>query len=225
MTAVQVAKLGCAETYISTREPRQRAGHGMERLLRQALTIRETALGADHAEVGKLRRKLGALLRELGRPGDAEAHIANRGREQAMYISPMRDAIDKGLVPTNHTDFVVAPLDQMFMMWSAVNRLSRGGEVIVRPSLKAARLAQPAPAGDPASRAGRAQHAVAHQELIHHIPVAAEQIRTWVIPLHQRPHEVLQMTGPGVPHPSRVSCAQRIFLYRPIERLIVVITH
>jgi predicted amidohydrolase YtcJ len=60
----------------------------------------------------------------------AEAHIANRGREQAMYISPMRDAIDKGLVPTNHTDFVVAPLDQMFMMWSAVNRISRGGEVI-----------------------------------------------------------------------------------------------
>jgi predicted amidohydrolase YtcJ len=60
----------------------------------------------------------------------AEAHIANRGREQAMYISPMRDAIDKGLVPTNHTDFVVAPLDQLFMLWSAVNRISRGGELI-----------------------------------------------------------------------------------------------
>jgi hypothetical protein len=60
----------------------------------------------------------------------AEAHIAQRGREQAMYISPMRDAIDAGLHPTNHTDFVVAPLDQLFMMWSAVNRVSRGGEVI-----------------------------------------------------------------------------------------------
>jgi predicted amidohydrolase YtcJ len=60
----------------------------------------------------------------------AEAHIANRGKEQATYISPMRDAIDKGLVPTNHTDFVVAPLDQMFMMWSAVNRISRAGAVI-----------------------------------------------------------------------------------------------
>ena len=60
----------------------------------------------------------------------AEAHIANRGKEQAMYISPMRDAIDKGLRPTNHTDFVVAPLDQMFMLWSAVNRVSRGGAVI-----------------------------------------------------------------------------------------------
>jgi predicted amidohydrolase YtcJ len=41
----------------------------------------------------------------------------------------MRDAIDKGLVPTKHTDFVVVPLDQTFMMWSTVNRQSRGGEV------------------------------------------------------------------------------------------------
>ncbi len=57
----------------------------------------------------------------------AEAHIANRGKEQATYISPMRDAIDAGLHPTNHTDFVVAPLDQMFMLWSAVNRISRAG--------------------------------------------------------------------------------------------------
>ena len=53
----------------------------------------------------------------------AGAHIANRGEQQAMYISPMRDAIDKGLRPTNHTDFIVAPLDQMFMLWSAVNRI------------------------------------------------------------------------------------------------------
>jgi hypothetical protein len=60
----------------------------------------------------------------------AEAHIANRGREQAMGISPMRDAIDKGLVPTNHTDFVVAPLDQLFVMWSAVNRISRAGALV-----------------------------------------------------------------------------------------------
>jgi predicted amidohydrolase YtcJ len=60
----------------------------------------------------------------------AEAHIANRGAVQAAYISPMRDAIDAGLHPSNHTDFVVAPLDQMFMLWSAVNRISRGGAEI-----------------------------------------------------------------------------------------------
>ena len=57
----------------------------------------------------------------------ADAHIANRGREQAMYISPMRDAIDAGLHPTNHTDAPVVPLDQMFMLWTAVNRISRSG--------------------------------------------------------------------------------------------------
>ena len=49
------------------------------------------------------------------------------GRSRRMYISPMRDSIDAGLHPTNHTDFVVAPLDQMFMLWSAVNRISRAG--------------------------------------------------------------------------------------------------
>ena len=54
-----------------------------------------------------------------------------------MYISylnrlslnhfPARDA---GLRPSNHTDFFVAPLDQMFMMWSAVNRESREGNAV-----------------------------------------------------------------------------------------------
>ncbi|RLS33828.1 MAG: amidohydrolase [Planctomycetota bacterium] len=60
----------------------------------------------------------------------AEAHIANRGERQAMNISPMRDSIDAGIHPTNHTDFVVVPLDQLFMLWSAVNRVSRAGAEI-----------------------------------------------------------------------------------------------
>eukprot|EP00565_Helicotheca_tamesis_P003864 CAMPEP_0185726568 /NCGR_PEP_ID=MMETSP1171-20130828/2511_1 /TAXON_ID=374046 /ORGANISM="Helicotheca tamensis, Strain CCMP826" /LENGTH=725 /DNA_ID=CAMNT_0028394951 /DNA_START=124 /DNA_END=2301 /DNA_ORIENTATION=+ len=64
----------------------------------------------------------------------ADAHIENRGEEQAHYISPMRDVIDAGMRPTNHTDAVVAPLDQMMMLWSAVNRKSRSGEDIgVKP--------------------------------------------------------------------------------------------
>ena len=60
----------------------------------------------------------------------AETHMTNRGKDQTLYISPMRDAIDAGIHPTNHTDFVVAPLDQMFMLWSAVNRISRAGAEI-----------------------------------------------------------------------------------------------
>ena len=42
----------------------------------------------------------------------------------------MRAAIDKGLRPGNHTDFNVCPIDQMFVVWAAVNHISRGGEVI-----------------------------------------------------------------------------------------------
>ena len=38
--------------------------------------------------------------------------------------------MDRGLRPTNHTDFVVTPLDQMFLLWTAVNRVARSGEVI-----------------------------------------------------------------------------------------------
>jgi len=60
----------------------------------------------------------------------ADAHIKNRGLEQASSISPMKTAIEKGLKPTNHTDFNVVPIDQMMVVWSAVNRISRAGEVI-----------------------------------------------------------------------------------------------
>ena len=59
-----------------------------------------------------------------------DTHVIQRGKEQAFFLSPMRAAIDKGLRPTNHTDFVVAPLNQMYVVWSAVNRLSRSGVVI-----------------------------------------------------------------------------------------------
>ncbi len=59
-----------------------------------------------------------------------DAHVQLRGKEQADFLSPMRAAIDLGLRPTNHTDFVVTPLDQLFVMWTAVNRVSRSGAVI-----------------------------------------------------------------------------------------------
>ena len=59
-----------------------------------------------------------------------DAHVQLRGKAQADFLSPMRVAIDLGLRPTNHTDFVVTPLDQMFVVWTAVNRASRSGAVI-----------------------------------------------------------------------------------------------
>jgi len=59
-----------------------------------------------------------------------DTHVENRGREQAEFISPMKSALALGLRPANHTDFNVAPLDQMFTIHTAVNRSTRSGVVL-----------------------------------------------------------------------------------------------
>jgi predicted amidohydrolase YtcJ len=59
-----------------------------------------------------------------------ETHLKNRGRKQAEFLSPMKTALRMGLRCANHTDFNVSPIDQLFVVWTAVNRISRGGTVI-----------------------------------------------------------------------------------------------
>jgi predicted amidohydrolase YtcJ len=59
-----------------------------------------------------------------------DTHVANRGAAQADFISPMKSARALGLRPANHTDFNVAPLDQIFTIHTAVNRASRSGRTI-----------------------------------------------------------------------------------------------
>ncbi|NJK33043.1 MAG: amidohydrolase family protein, partial [Deltaproteobacteria bacterium] len=57
-------------------------------------------------------------------------HVANRGAEQAAFLSPMRTALDMGIRCSNHTDFSVCPMDPMRVLWSSVTRQSREGAVI-----------------------------------------------------------------------------------------------
>ncbi|WP_052367232.1 amidohydrolase [Paraoerskovia marina] len=59
-----------------------------------------------------------------------DTHVKNFGEERAFGISPMRSAIDKGLHPTNHSDFPVTPMNPLQLMWTAVVRRSTGGTVI-----------------------------------------------------------------------------------------------
>ena len=59
-----------------------------------------------------------------------DVHIANRGLAAADFISPLKTARSLGLRPSNHTDFNVAPLDQLFTIHTAVNRVSRSGRVL-----------------------------------------------------------------------------------------------
>ena len=59
-----------------------------------------------------------------------DTHVKNRGKEQADFLSPMKSAYALGLHPANHTDYSVAPIDHMMTIWTAVNRVSRSGEII-----------------------------------------------------------------------------------------------
>lgn len=59
-----------------------------------------------------------------------DVHVMNIGREKAQFISPVKTATDMGIVYSNHTDFNITPLDPFFVMWTAMVRKSRSGDVI-----------------------------------------------------------------------------------------------
>ncbi len=59
-----------------------------------------------------------------------DAHVRNIGKAAADYISPMKAAKAAGLKMSNHSDFNVTPLNPFFIIWSAMTRESRSGEII-----------------------------------------------------------------------------------------------
>ncbi|MFT3822579.1 MAG: amidohydrolase [Chitinophagaceae bacterium] len=59
-----------------------------------------------------------------------DVHVQNLGEQRASFLSPLKTAGAKGLHPTNHTDYGVTPLNQLFLLWTSVARESRSGKVI-----------------------------------------------------------------------------------------------
>ncbi|MDE0547642.1 amidohydrolase [Microbacterium sp. C7(2022)] len=59
-----------------------------------------------------------------------DTHIKNFGEKRAFGISPMRSAIDRGLRPTNHSDYPITPINPLLLLWSSVVRRSTGGVVL-----------------------------------------------------------------------------------------------
>ncbi|MEM8521360.1 amidohydrolase [Flavobacterium sp. PL12] len=59
-----------------------------------------------------------------------DVHVQNLGKARADFLSPMVTAKKLGLKPTNHSDATVTPIDPIFTIWTAVNRVSRSGQVI-----------------------------------------------------------------------------------------------
>ncbi|REA62830.1 amidohydrolase [Dyadobacter luteus] len=59
-----------------------------------------------------------------------DVHVKNLGKERAFFSSPLKSAIKRGITFTNHTDFGITPISQLFLLGSSVNRLSRTNVVI-----------------------------------------------------------------------------------------------
>ncbi len=59
-----------------------------------------------------------------------DVHERNLGYDRAKFLSPIKTAIKKGIIATNHTDFGVTPINQLFLLWTSVERKSRSGKVI-----------------------------------------------------------------------------------------------
>lgn len=52
------------------------------------------------------------------------------GPNRANHMSPLKGALDRGIRFSIHTDTYVTPIDGIQMIWSAVNRMSTGGDII-----------------------------------------------------------------------------------------------
>lgn len=59
-----------------------------------------------------------------------DVHVKNFGPVRGNRVSPVKDALDAGLVYNFHTDTPVVKPDMMHTVWAAVNRVSRSGAVI-----------------------------------------------------------------------------------------------
>ncbi|WP_298537196.1 amidohydrolase [uncultured Algibacter sp.] len=54
-------------------------------------------------------------------------HIRNQGEERGKAISPMKSAMEAGLIVSNHSDFNVTPLNPFFILWTSMTRETRSG--------------------------------------------------------------------------------------------------
>ena len=59
-----------------------------------------------------------------------DVHVRNLGKERAWFLSPLKSAQNRQIIFTNHTDFGVTPISQLFLWWTSVARESRSGQVI-----------------------------------------------------------------------------------------------
>ncbi|MEE0547943.1 MAG: amidohydrolase [Peptococcaceae bacterium] len=59
-----------------------------------------------------------------------DVHLKNLGPVRGPHISPVKDALDRGIIVNFHTDTPVTMPYMLHSIWAAVNRVTRGGQVL-----------------------------------------------------------------------------------------------
>ena len=122
-------------------------GNG-DRAISSNLDAYEFALANDHREdhrhrIEHVQTATTADLDRMKKLGVAGSFFINHvyywgdrhekmflGPERAARINPIKDALDRDLLFTLHSDCPVTPISPLFSVWAAVNRLTQEGRVL-----------------------------------------------------------------------------------------------
>lgn len=52
------------------------------------------------------------------------------GQIEYVAISPLKEALDRELLLTLHSNYPIAPISPLLLIWSAVNRMTREGNIL-----------------------------------------------------------------------------------------------
>ena len=88
----------------------------------------QTARKDQVEKMAKLKMVPSIFVAHVNYWGDV--HLKNFGMVRGSRISPVKDALDAGLKYNFHTDTPVVKPDMLHSVWTAVNRISRGGVVV-----------------------------------------------------------------------------------------------
>ena len=59
-----------------------------------------------------------------------DIHLVNFGEERARRVSPVKSALDRGLIYNFHTDTPIVPPNMFHTVWAAVNRITKAGVLL-----------------------------------------------------------------------------------------------
>ncbi|KMY54965.1 hypothetical protein AC623_14340 [Bacillus sp. FJAT-27231] len=89
----------------------------------------QTATAADLDRMKKLGVAGSFFINHIYYWGDRHEKLF-LGPERAARMNPIKDALDRNLLFTVHSDCPVTPISPLFSVWAAVNRITKDGKVL-----------------------------------------------------------------------------------------------